>query len=124
MLATPLNLFLDSVQCVFKRRQTNEWENWVPFGDVFNVKEDNGEWFLSEYYEGQQQRDQQRNQDDKFERCPCLDCARNLDPLPHRKKMGDEVQDAAIGLGDDDDDGVWGDGGWDWTDGNDDLLTI
>ena len=97
---------------------------WVPFSDVFNVKEDNGERFLSEYYREQQQRDQQRNSNDKIERCPCLACASSLDPLPHRKKAGDHVQDAAIGLGDDlGDEGVWGGDGLDWADDNDDLLT-
>lgn len=110
-------------------------EGWVPFNNIFVVKEDNGERFLSDYFYAQQKRETKYNSTGRVrltERCPCVECAQAIEPLPHHKRAGVTVQDAAIGLGDDEplsfSDVEGGPAGWpssqgDWPhQSNDDLL--
>ena len=79
-------------------------EGWTPFDRVFIVKDDNGERFLAEYCDEQKGRDTKYSavgKDRLTDRCPCLKCAQAIEPLPHRRRAGVAVQDAALGLDDD-----------------------
>jgi hypothetical protein len=54
-----------------------------PFDDVTPLQEDNGERFLSEYYEEQKLRNRNIPRHPTNKRCQCEKCAMNPIPLPH-----------------------------------------
>ena len=68
--------------------------SWVPFKDLFEIKEDTGEQFLSEYQREQQVRSETVPVHRHNTRCQCLLCAANVEPLPWRT-----VEGAALGNG-------------------------
>ena len=56
--------------------------DWVPFKNLFDIKEDNGEAFLSAYYRQQQVRNNNTMVNKLNSRCQCIDCAANPVDLP------------------------------------------
>jgi len=95
---------------------------WTPFDEVHKIPADNGERFLSEYFEAEKVRKQQFPPDRLSDRCTCNDCMRNLDPLPWEKKNGVEVPLAAMemrGSENNDEDGGLG---WNMFDDDDVAL--
>ena len=78
------HLLLADINCKVKRSGSS----WVPFDDLFPIRADTGEQFLSDYSKGQQERNEKVPVDPHNSRCQCNQCAGNVQDLPW-KTMGE-----------------------------------
>jgi hypothetical protein len=73
----------------------------TPFGYVHPLPDDNGERFLSEYFEEQKERNRRIPRHPTNKRCQCEKCAMNCIPLPHELEEL-LANDSAVALFDED----------------------